>query len=371
MGTPGTVKVLLSSKGYSSAPGQHMSLSFGELGDVPVPYMIVPGALGLGRPSAVFYQPGNGLNRNNTQNTQGFWRWCPTSSTPTSTTCTVVPAPRQFGERSDVPLPGMNFDGVAATAEVAVYRPGIGRFIWDHVGGGAYDFRNLGGPGAVPLPGFYDGDNKTDLAVYRPNLATFQLLRSEQNWDNLITRSTNSQFVPNGNGGSSAARSGALPLDGMYANLGSVPRRVFSLFYPHDGTWNTLWTPLSNGNYTPCPMGWGSRDIPIAGIDRDGDGKSDMVVLRLPGTGSGENAQLHIRGTATGSGCGTTTSVTLSLTGTARLGAFAVGDMTGDGKPEILITEPRSGWLFWLKSEENYATAHFFASTGSERAVLF
>ncbi len=118
-------------------------------------------------------------------------------------------------------------------------------------------------------------------------------------------------------------------------------------------------------------MGWGSRDIPIAGIDRDGDGMSDMVVLRLPGTGSGENAQLHIRGTATGSGCGITTSVTLPISGTARLGGFAVGDMTGDGKAEILITEPHYGWIFWLKSEENYSTLHYLGITGSERAVLF
>lgn len=40
-----------------------------------------------------------------------------------------------------------------------------------------------------------------------------------------------------------------------------------------------------------------------------------------------------------------------------RRRVWAVADMTGDGKPEILMLQPDSGTLYWLTSESDYTVA--------------
>src|SRR5690606_28718142 len=75
-GTKGRFKVLLSSKNYSTAAGQHIDAEFGELGDVPV----VGDYNGDGRTDFAIYQPGGGINRDNAADAQGYWRWCPTQN---------------------------------------------------------------------------------------------------------------------------------------------------------------------------------------------------------------------------------------------------------------------------------------------------
>lgn len=127
-GTPGTVKVLLSTKGFSTASGQHINTGFGWLGDSPVPQRID----GDARTDIVFYQPGGGLNRNDPAHLQGWWRRCITAATPVNTNCSSPPSPVQWGERGDVPLPGLDFDGSVATPEVAVYRPATAQFFWNY-----------------------------------------------------------------------------------------------------------------------------------------------------------------------------------------------------------------------------------------------
>src|SRR5690606_13896605 len=91
LGTKGTFKVLLSSKGFSTAAGQHLSVQFGQLGDVPVvgDYGCALGQPGCstgahrdGKTDLAVYQPGGGFNRNDANETQGWWRWCPTRPPP-------------------------------------------------------------------------------------------------------------------------------------------------------------------------------------------------------------------------------------------------------------------------------------------------
>ena len=65
-----------------------------------------------------------------------------------------------FGDPSDIPMPGdYNGDGVT---DIAVYRPTSGQ--WFVRNQFAVSF---GDPGDIPVPADYNGDGKMDVAVYR------------------------------------------------------------------------------------------------------------------------------------------------------------------------------------------------------------
>ena len=107
----------------------------------------------------------------------------PTSRSPPTTTATVWLTSPSTGHRrergtsatcsrsssaipTDVPMPGdYNGDGIT---DIAVYRPSTGTWYVRNVL--AVQFGN---PGDVPVAGDYDGDGKTDLAVFRPSTTTW------------------------------------------------------------------------------------------------------------------------------------------------------------------------------------------------------
>lgn len=358
IGGTGTFTALLSSNGFSTSVGQKVQVSFGGLGDIPVP----ADYNGDGRTDFGVFQPGGGINRDSPEDTAAYWRWCPTAPSAPTTSCASVPAPVQYGSRSDTPQAGLEMDGAAGN-ELSVYRPSNGGWYYRNVSGTFTGSKSLGQArvGVVPMPGLYDCDSLTDLAVYEPNTAQFKLLRSEDGWSSQVMHQFDPQFVPFPSG-VGEDRSGVVALSGFTTSrsclvggtvLVSRRRRAPALFYPEDGTWNVIWNPTAATSVQSCGYGAGGTDQPIPGLDRDGDLRSELALFRPP-TSFGGSGTIYTRlGSPTSCG-GANLNVSCAGCG-PKSRVFAVADMTGDGLPEVLVYG-FEGRLTWLTSESNYSS---------------
>ena len=364
--TPWTFKVLLSSKNFSTVNGQYMSVPLGSLGDIPViGEMSGDCAADIG-----VFQPGGGINRNDPTNTQGYWRWCATNaSNPVGTTCTS-PKVIAFGTREDVPLPDLRFDA-GSTRHLTIFRPREGKWIWARASDGVViGQKTLGAPGSIPLPGLYDGDELTDLAVYQPKVGNFGLLRSETNWATPLWRSFGSEYVPLVGAGTTAQRSGAIPLYGMtrthsicsgspFYFCNYYPRQVFSLYYPEAGRWNTMWDPINSSTIDKCVFGSGSVDLPIPGVRYNKllftDLTADYAYYR--GESYTTAGKLWFKKTtplSPNSCSGASYAVSSAPANRPSVRMFAVSDLTGDGKPDIMVIDSESNVISWRTSESNF-----------------
>jgi len=366
----GVFRVLLSSKNFGTSTGQYLLISLGKLGDIPMAGEFS----GDCATDVAVFQPGGGINRDNPKNTQGYWRWCPTKTpSPSGTEClSTPPQVRQFGDRGDIPLPGLKMDTTGIPV-LTMFNPRNGLWRWRtsaDVPNPQVQSRTLGNAGAVPLPGLHDYDALTDLAAYEAGTATFKLLRSELGWNSPITRTFGSSYVAQMSG-TELQRTGAIPLSGMtrsetvFVSNGYMgywtqqPRRVFSLYKPQGGnvpaSWMSMWDPVNSSAIDGCSHGSDVTDIPIAGIDLDGDRYSDMMIYR-PQTVTGSGMFLKKRyGVSGPTRCaGPETSIVFAGLNEPGTRVFAVSDMTGDGLPEVMILSPNSCLIRWLTSESGY-----------------
>jgi hypothetical protein len=164
-----------------------------------------------------------------------------------------------FGATTDIPVPG-DYNGDGKT-DAAIFRPSTG--LWYGPGTGLAQIviqMNLGQPGDIPIPGDYDGDGKTDPAIYRPSTGLF--------------------FAVLSGGGTKSSTFGApgdVPVPRDYDGDGKTDFAIYrqDATPDHLGLW---YAPLSGGGVYQIYFG-APGDKPVPG-DYDGDGKAEAVIFR-------------------------------------------------------------------------------------------
>lgn len=166
---------------------------------------------------------------------------------------TNFPRTVQFGLATDKLAPA-DYDGDGRT-DHAVFRNGE----WYILQSSNNQVRHaqFGIAEDLPRPGNFDGDGLADIAVFRPSSGTWY-----------FQRSTNAEF-----GGIQWGQSGDVPMLGDYDLDGKTD---FAVFRPSNGFWYI--NRSSDGDFRQDAFGL-DGDIPLNG-DFNGDGRSDLAVFR-------------------------------------------------------------------------------------------
>ncbi len=222
-----------------------------------------------------------------------------------------------------------NFDGDGKT-DAAVFRPGNTN--WYDLRSSDNTFRAIqwGLASDVLTPGDYDGDARADHAVFRSG--TWFIRRSS---DGGLT----SQVWGFGTD---------IPVPGDYDKDGKTDIAVWR---PSDGSWYILKS--SNNQLQAQP--WGQNgDRPVPG-DYDRDGKTDLAVFRPdnPNPGAGT---WYILNSSDGS--------FVQQQFGANTDKLVPADYTGDGKTDIAVWRPSEGaWYISQGSAQNFTRVVWGAST--------
>jgi subtilisin family serine protease len=149
-----------------------------------------------------------------------------------------------------------DYDGDGRT-DFAIWRPSNGQWWVSYSFFNSHNVVTFGQSGDVPVPGDYDGDKKTDVAVFRPADGNWWVLRSS---DNTVT-----------------VQHWGLSTDKLApADYDGDCKTDLAVFRPSDATWYIFQS--SNGAVRYAYFGL-SSDVPVPG-DYDGDGLADVAVFR-------------------------------------------------------------------------------------------
>lgn len=219
-----------------------------------------------------------------------------------------------------------DYDGDDMT-DVSIFRPTPGQWWYQRSSTGVVSAGAFGTSTDKIVPGDYTGDQKTDIAFWRPSTGEWFVLRSED-----------SSFLAFPFGAT-----GDVPVPGDYDNDSKTDAAVFR---PTTNTWFIL---KSGGGGVDFYTFGTSGDKPVVG-DYDGDNKTDIAIFR-PAAG-----QWWIRRSSDGG-----VSVTTFGLSTDRQ---VQGYYTPDNKVDVAFWRPSTGEWFVLRSEDFSFFAFPFGSNG-------
>jgi hypothetical protein len=229
----------------------------------------------------------------------------------------VPPGPMPSGPRTKFDFTG---DG---RADISVFRPSNG--VWYVLQpDGNFSGTQFGQSGDRVAAADYDGDSKTDYAVYRDG--TWYRQRSMAGFDVVNWGLASDRPVP--------------------ADYDGDGRADLAIYRPDAGQWWVMKS--SDGSY--YAISWGiSEDIPTPG-DFDGDGKADYAVFR-PSTGV-----WYVMSSSTYA----FTSASWGVTGDIPLAA----DFDGDMRADYAVYRPSNFTWYWIASSNGSLNVRQFGAAG-------
>ncbi len=254
----------------------------------------------------------------------------------------------QWGIQGDSYTP-VDFDG-DNKSDIAIWRggaPTVAAFYILQSATNTLRIERFGQTGDDPsVVDDYDGDGKADPAVYRAGANS----GDPSTWyyrGSLSNPSGNVTFVPWG-------QNGDFPAPGDYDGDG---KNDFVIQRNNGGGQARFWMSQTTAGFNSVVFGT-PTDVIVPG-DYDGDGKTDIATVR----GSGGQLNWYVRPSSTGTISGAPTAVF----GASATDFMAQGDYDGDGKTDVAIWRPSAtpgASAFWALGSTSGAFSVPFGQNG-------